>query len=98
MRAASLLSIWFQVWSTACTVPDRTLLGNSEPRRQRVPEHGIYDALEHWVEDGTAPGPIVATKYVDDDRAKGVRLTRPLCPYPQIAKYAGNGDINDASD
>lgn len=62
------------------------------------PEHGIYDALEHWVEDGTTPGPIVATKYVDDDRAKGVRMTRPLCPYPQIAKYSGSGDVNDASE
>ena len=63
----------------------------------KAPEHGIYDALEGWVEGGAAPGPIVATKYVDDDRAKGVRMTRPLCPYPQVAKYAGTGDVNDAS-
>ncbi|MBV9405110.1 MAG: tannase/feruloyl esterase family alpha/beta hydrolase [Acidobacteriaceae bacterium] len=61
------------------------------------PEHGIYDALEHWVEGGTAPDAIVATKYMGDDRSKGVRMTRPLCPYPHIAKYAGNGDVNDAS-
>ena len=23
-------------------------------------------------------------------------MTRPLCPYPQIAKYKGTGDTNDA--
>jgi feruloyl esterase len=59
------------------------------------PEHGIYDALEQWVEKGTAPGAIVATKYIDDNSAKGVRMTRPLCSYPQIAIYKGTGDSND---
>jgi hypothetical protein len=24
-------------------------------------------------------------------------LTRPLCPYPQVARYAGTGDPNDAA-
>ncbi|MYF12965.1 MAG: tannase/feruloyl esterase family alpha/beta hydrolase, partial [Gammaproteobacteria bacterium] len=23
-------------------------------------------------------------------------FTRPLCPYPQFAKYNGSGDVNDA--
>ena len=62
------------------------------------PEHGIYTALEHWVENRTAPSAIIATKYVNDDRAKGVRMTRPLCSYPQIAKYAGTGNVNDADN
>ena len=59
------------------------------------PEHGIYTALEHWVETGTAPGDIVATKYNGNSPAKGIEMTRPLCPYPQIAKYNGSGDKND---
>jgi feruloyl esterase len=25
-------------------------------------------------------------------------MTRPLCPYPQIAKYKGTGDTNDAAN
>ncbi len=25
-------------------------------------------------------------------------MTRPLCPYPQIAKYKGKGDTNDAGN
>ncbi len=60
------------------------------------PQHKMELALEQWVEKGTPPHEIVATKYVDDDSAKGVKMTRPLCPYPQIAKYKGKGDPNDA--
>jgi hypothetical protein len=60
--------------------------------------YGVYDALEEWVEKGAAPGDIIATKYVDDDPSKGVQITRPLCPYPQIAKYKGTGDTNDAAN
>jgi feruloyl esterase len=55
-------------------------------------------ALEEWVEKGVAPGAIIATKHVnDEDPAKGVRMTRPLCPFPQAAKYKGAGDPNQAS-
>lgn len=59
------------------------------------PEHGIYTALEQWVEAGTAPGEIVATKYKGATPTTGVQMTRPLCSYPQIAKYKGSGDTND---
>lgn len=62
------------------------------------PQRDMELALEQWVEKGTAPSAIVATKYVDDDPAKGEKLTRPLCPYPQVAKYKGSGDTNDASN
>jgi serine/threonine protein kinase len=63
------------------------------------PQHNISRALERWVENGVAPGPIIATKYVDDlDPSQGVKMTRPLCPYPQIAKYKGAGDTNDAAN
>jgi hypothetical protein len=60
--------------------------------------YGVFDAVEEWVEKGTAPGDIIATKYVDDDPSKGVQMTRPLCPYPQIAKYKDTGDTNDAAN
>jgi feruloyl esterase len=61
------------------------------------PQHNISSALEQWVEKGTAPGSIIAAKYVNDtDPAQGVKMTRPLCPYPQIATYRGTGDTNDA--
>jgi feruloyl esterase len=59
-------------------------------------QHNAELALEQWVEKGIAPAAMIATKYVDDDPSKGVKMTRPLCPYPQVAKYKGSGDSNDA--
>ena len=40
-------------------------------------------ALINWVENGTAPATITAAQV---DKGKPVR-TRPLCPYPQVARY-----------
>jgi feruloyl esterase len=48
-------------------------------------------ALEQWVEKGTPPSSIVATK-------ANSPLSRPLCPYPQLPRYKGSGDTNDASN
>jgi feruloyl esterase len=62
------------------------------------PEHDIFIALSHWVEDGVAPAQVVATKFVDDDASKGIAMQRPLCPYPQRAWYKGAGDANSAAN
>ena len=62
------------------------------------PQHNMELALVEWVEKGAAPSTIVATKFVDDDPAKGVKFTRPLCPYPQAAKFKGTGDPNNAAN
>jgi feruloyl esterase len=65
----------------------------------RDPQHNISTALEEWVEEGKAPEAIIATKYVNDfDPTQGIKMTRPLCPYPQFAKYKGTGDTNDATN
>ena len=61
-------------------------------------QHNVETALERWVENGIVPNEIVATKYEAGDPAKGVKMTRPLCPYPQIAKYKGKGNTNDAGN
>jgi hypothetical protein len=61
-------------------------------------QHNVSLALEQWVEKGIAPGTVIATKYEEDNPAKGVKLTRPLCAYPQVAKYKGSGDTNDAAN
>ena len=60
-------------------------------------EHGIYAALEEWVEKNTPPGDVIGTKYIDDSPAKGAMLTRPICPYPQVAKYNGSGAVTDSA-
>ena len=62
------------------------------------PEHNIFLALQRWVEEGVAPDRIVATKYHDNDPAKGVEMTRPLCPYPQQAKWTGKGTSSEAEN
>lgn len=56
------------------------------------PGPSLFDtpaALERWVEQGSAPARIIARK---DQR------TRPLCPYPQTAKYTGKGSTDDAAN
>lgn len=58
----------------------------------------MIEALEHWVEDGIAPSEIVATKYTENGPSKGVARTRPLCPYPQLARYKGSGSIDEATN
>jgi serine/threonine protein kinase len=73
--------------------------GPQEDATSKDPQHNISNALEQWVDNGVAPGPIIATKYLNDlDPSQGVKMTRPLCPYPQIAKYNGAGDTNDAAN
>ena len=50
-------------------------------------------ALERWREGGVAPARIEAA-HVTSNR---VDMTRPLCPYPQVATYSGSGSTNDAA-
>jgi hypothetical protein len=61
-------------------------------------DHNIYAALERWVEQGVAPGRVIAKKYRDDDPTKGIEMTRPLCPYPQVAKWNGKGATSEAQN
>ena len=50
--------------------------------------------LEQWVEQGKAPDMLIASHATDGK----VDRTRPLCPYPQVAKYKGTGSIDDAAN
>ena len=57
----------------------------------------VFDAvaaLEQWVEQKKAPEHIVASHVTSG----AVDRTRPLCPYPQIARYSGSGSIDDAAN
>lgn len=51
-------------------------------------------AVEHWVEQGKGPERILASRLTDGK----VERTRPLCPYPQVAKYKGTGSTDDAAN
>jgi feruloyl esterase len=60
-------------------------------------DHDVFLALRQWVEQGIAPTRIIGTKYVNDNSANGVAFTRPMCPYPQQARYRGAGATTDAA-
>jgi feruloyl esterase len=51
-------------------------------------------ALEQWVEHGRAPDRILASH----STSGAVDRTRPLCPYPQVAVYAGKGSMDEAAN
>jgi feruloyl esterase len=53
----------------------------------------MLPVLENWVERGVAPTRVIATHAVDGK----VDRSRPLCPHPQVARYSGSGDVNDAA-
>ncbi len=66
---------------------------------QGDPQHDMATDLERWVENGAAPQEIVATKYKDSSNpGSGVLRTRPLCPYPQVARWKGTGSTDDAAN
>ncbi|MBI07920.1 MAG: tannase/feruloyl esterase family alpha/beta hydrolase [Rhodospirillaceae bacterium] len=50
-------------------------------------------ALERWVEQDEAPAQIIASKLRDGE----VVQSRPLCPYPQVARWDGSGDTDNAA-
>ncbi len=60
--------------------------------------HSVDAALESWVEQGIAPDRIIATKYQSNDQRIGIERTRPLCVWPQVAKYKGSGSTDDAAN
>ena len=54
----------------------------------------MVSAIEQWVEQGHAPEQIIASH----SQSGTVDRTRPLCPYPQVARYKGSGSIDDAAN
>ncbi len=57
-------------------------------------QHDSVTAIVNWVEAGQAPDSMVARRLVNGQ----VERSRPLCPYPQVARYSGQGSIDDASN
>ena len=50
-------------------------------------------AIDDWAENGNAPTRIIASRTRDGE----TDMTRPLCPYPQVAVWDGAGDTNNAA-
>jgi feruloyl esterase len=65
---------------------------------QSDPQHDMSLALERWVEQGIAPDQVIASKRQSQDAKSPVLRTRPLCPFPQVARYKGAGSTDDAAN
>jgi len=79
-----------QKWYRVFMVP-----GMNHCRGGGVPDRfDMLSAIMAWVEKGTAPDSILA-RQMDGEN---VVRSRPLVPYPMVAKYKGSGDVNDAAN
>jgi len=61
------------------------------------PGPNMFDAfgpLATWVEHGRVPREIIASHMTN----RTATLTRPLCPYPMTAHYAGHGSTDQAAN
>ena len=66
----------------------------------------LLTPLVDWVERGRAPGPVSASARGIGNPAGAngdvpptwsATRTRPLCPYPAVARYTGSGDLESAA-
>lgn len=69
----------------------------------------MIEPLVNWVENGSAPAAVQAkargtgtstiTALINAEvpTTWAASRTRPLCPYPQVARYNGTGDVDSAS-
>ena len=57
-------------------------------------QYDAVTAIVDWVEKDVAPDSLLASKIVDG----AVTRSRPLCPYPQVARYKGQGSIDAAAN
>jgi feruloyl esterase len=65
----------------------------------------MEDALVAWVDRGAAPEAMVArargagsaVPNPEVPATWGAGRTRPLCPWPQVARYRGAGNVDDAA-
>lgn len=75
-------------WARLFMVPGMTHCGGG----QSLDDFDPLTALEGWVEKGEAPAKLLARGTAFPGRS------RPLRPYPQEARYAGQGNTEDAAN
>jgi feruloyl esterase len=76
--------------------PGPDSFGQMVTRAQSDPQRDLTLALERWVEHGVAPDQVIATKRAGANAP--AQRTRPLCPYPQVARYKGSGSTDEAAN
>jgi len=70
--------------------------GAAGPASAPDAQHDIVTALDEWVRAKNAPTDFIGTHI--NEQTKMADRTRRICPYPQVAKYKGRGDTNDAAN
>ncbi len=58
-------------------------------------EYDIVAALDRWVEQGVAPERLVGRGVTVG--SPGKPLSRPICPYPRVARHDGRGEPTEAA-
>ncbi len=69
--------------------------GAAGPAIQDDAKHDIVKALDVWVTQKKEPDLFIGTHL---NQSKIADRTRPLCPFPKVAKYNGSGDTNEAAN
>lgn len=64
------------------------------------PSSSLGAALQRWVEQSVAPDQIIAARHRREDDPPGTAAlrTRPLCAFPLIGRYRGQGDTDQAQN
>jgi feruloyl esterase len=75
-------------WSRLFLVPGMGHCGGGE---KALDQFNMLDAIVDWVEKNIPPDSVEASGRAFPGR------TRPLCPFPQYARYNGEGDSESAS-
>lgn len=76
-------------WSRLFLIPGMGHCGGGDRTLERF---DLLDAIVEWVEHGRAPDRVIANVTSSPGES------RPLCPYPAYAQYAGKGDSRDAAN
>jgi Tannase and feruloyl esterase len=78
--------------------PGASAFGQFGMESAASPKYGLFDSLQNWVEKGAPDATVIATKYKQGNNgAMETDFTRPLCAWPKVAHYTGNGDPSDAA-
>ena len=75
-----------QDWARLFLIPGMTHCGGG----QSTDQFDMLTAIQTWVEEKHPPDRVVASGRAFEG------VTRPLCPYPKVARFKG-GDVNDES-
>ncbi len=71
--------------------------GHCSPGFGAYPNMSIQ-LVADWVEKGIEPGVLIGTRNPNVDANYPLKRTRPICPYPEVARYSGEGSIEEADN